>query len=171
MQLGFIRDGKSLTADVEVNENGKIGVQLTPINEIYPVQYKQYSLLQSIPQGCKMGVEKLTSYIGQFKYVFTSEGAKSIGGFGAIGSIFPDSWNWIAFWNITAFLSVILAFMNILPIPALDGGHVLFLLYEVITRREPNQKFLEYAQIAGMVFLIGLLIYANGNDIYRFFIK
>ena len=171
VQLGFIRDGKPLTADVEVNENGKIGVQLTPINEIYPVQYKQYSLLQSIPQGCKMGVEKLTSYIGQFKYVFTSEGAKSIGGFGAIGSIFPESWNWIAFWNITAFLSVILAFMNILPIPALDGGHVLFLLYEVITRREPNQKFLEYAQIAGMVFLIGLLIYANGNDIYRFFIK
>ncbi len=105
------------------------------------------------------------------KYVFTKEGAQSLGGFGAIGSIFPATWDWEAFWSMTAFLSVILAFMNILPIPALDGGHVLFLLYEVITRRKPNDKFMEYAQMGGMLFLFALLIYANGNDIFRFFFK
>lgn len=170
-EIGFIRNGKQETAKVAINENGKIGIMLTPMNEVYKVHYNNYTLLESVPKGWQMGVDRLSSYIGQFKYVFTSEGAKSIGGFGAIGSIFPESWNWISFWNITAFLSVILAFMNILPIPALDGGHVLFLLYEIITGREPNQKFLEYAQIAGMAFLFLLLIYANGNDIYRFFIK
>ena len=105
------------------------------------------------------------------KYVFTKEGAQRLGGFGAIGSIFPEQGNWEAFWSMTAFLSVILAFMNILPIPALDGGHVLFLLYEVITRRKPNDKFMEYAQMGGMIFLLLLLIYANGNDIFRFFFK
>ena len=105
------------------------------------------------------------------KYVFTKEGAKNLGGFGAIGNIFPESWNWEQFWSITAFLSVILAFMNILPIPALDGGHVLFLLYEIITRRQPSEKFLAYAQMAGMAFLFALLLFANGNDIYRFFFK
>ena len=103
------------------------------------------------------------------KMVFTKEGAESIGGFGAIGSIFPSSWDWIAFWNITAFLSVALAFMNILPIPALDGGHVMFLLYEVIFRRKPSEKFMERAQIVGMIILFGLLIYANGMDIVRLF--
>ncbi len=118
-----------------------------------------------------MGVDRLTSYAKSMKLVFTKEGAKSVGGFGAIGSIFPESWDWIAFWNIAAFLSVALAFMNILPIPALDGGHVLFLLYEVIFRRKPSEKFMEYAQMTGMVLLIGLLIYANGMDIVRFFFK
>ncbi|MBR4962662.1 MAG: site-2 protease family protein, partial [Muribaculaceae bacterium] len=102
-------------------------------------------------------------------YVFTKEGASSIGGFGTIGSIFPATWNWEAFWNMTAFLSVILAFMNILPIPALDGGHVLFLLFEVIFRRKPSLKLMEYAQTVGMVLLIMLLLYANANDIIRFF--
>jgi regulator of sigma E protease len=105
------------------------------------------------------------------KYVATAEGAKSLGGFGAIGNMFPDSWNWLSFWEITAFLSVALAFMNILPIPALDGGHIMFLIYEIISRRKPSEKFMEYAQIVGMVFLFTLLIYANGNDIYRFFFK
>jgi regulator of sigma E protease len=101
--------------------------------------------------------------------VFTKEGAESIGGFGAIGSIFPDKWNWIAFWNIAAFLSVALAFMNILPIPALDGGHVMFLLYEVIFRRKPSDKFMERAQMIGMAILLLLLVYANGMDIVRLF--
>lgn len=113
----------------------------------------------------------MSSYVKSFKYVATAEGAKSIGGFGAIGSLFPDSWNWLSFWEITAFLSVALAFMNFLPIPALDGGHIMFTLYEIISRRKPNEKFMEYAQIAGMLFLFTLLIYANGNDIYRFLIK
>ena len=105
------------------------------------------------------------------KYVFTREGASSIGGFGTIGNIFPAAWDSRTFWMLTAFLSVILAFMNILPIPALDGGHIMFLLYEVVTRRKPSDKFLEYAQIVGMVLLFGLLLYANGNDVLRFFFR
>ena len=167
----YIRDGKEYTSDIEIDGGGKIGITLTPINDIYETKTIDYNLWQSIPRGVEMGVEKLTSYVSQMKYVFTSEGAKSLGGFGALGSIFPETWNWANFWSITAFLSVILAFMNILPIPALDGGHVLFLLVEMITRRKPSEKFLEYAQMAGMVFLLLLMVYANGNDIYRFFFK
>ena len=106
-----------------------------------------------------------------FKLIFTKEGAESLGSFGAIGSLFPDTWNWYSFWNITAFLSIILAVMNILPIPALDGGHVLFLIYEMIFRRKPSDKFLERAQTVGMIFLMLLMVYAFGNDIYRFLIK
>ena len=113
----------------------------------------------------------LVNYVKSLKLLFTKEGAQSLGGFGAIGSIFPEEWNWLDFWNITAFLSVILAVMNILPIPALDGGHVLFLLYEIITRRQPSVKFLERAQTIGMLLLLGLLLFANGNDIYRYFFK
>lgn len=101
------------------------------------------------------------------KFVFTKDGAKSIGGFGAIGDMFPASWSWYSFWQITAFLSVVLAFMNVLPIPALDGGHVMFLLWEIVTRRKPSEKVLEYAQVAGMCFLLLLLVYANGNDLWR----
>ncbi len=114
-----------------------------------------------------MGTQQLGMYVSSLKLVFTKEGAKSIGGFGAIGNMFPEKWSWYSFWQITAFLSVILAFMNILPIPALDGGHVLFTLYEIITRKKPGEKFLEYAQIGGMAFLLLLLVYANGNDLYR----
>ena len=113
----------------------------------------------------------LVQYVSSLKYIFTKEGAKSIGGFGAIGDMFPEQWNWFTFWNLTAFLSVILAFMNILPIPALDGGHVIFTLWELITRRKPSLKVLEYSQMAGMAFLFLLLIYANANDIYRFLFK
>jgi Predicted membrane-associated Zn-dependent proteases 1 len=105
------------------------------------------------------------------KYIFTKEGAQSLGGFVAIGNIFPSVWNWYDFWNLLAFLSIMLGFMNILPIPALDGGHVFFLLYEIITRRKPSEKFLEYAQITGMILLFGLLIFANGNDLFKLFFK
>ena len=152
-------------------ESGKIGILLTPITEIYDTKVVKYSLLESIPRGIEIGVDKLTSYIDQMKYVFTKEGAQSLGGFGAIGDMFPDQWNWYQFWVITAFISVALAFMNILPIPALDGGHVVFLIYEMITGKQPSQKVLEYAQMTGLVLLIALLLYANGNDIYRFFFK
>ncbi|MDD6778362.1 MAG: RIP metalloprotease RseP [Bacteroidales bacterium] len=169
--VGFVRGGKAMESMVAVDEAGKLGIMLTPLTEIYRTVTREYSIFASIPRGIEMGVEKLTSYVSQMKYVFTSEGAKNLGGFGAIGNIFPESWNWEQFWSITAFLSVILAFMNILPIPALDGGHVLFLLYEIITRRQPSEKFLEYAQMAGMAFLFALLLFANGNDIYRFFFK
>ena len=169
--IGFVRNGKPMESKVAVDAAGKIGIMLTPLTDIYRTVTREYSIFASIPRGIELGVEKLTSYVSQMKYVFTREGAKNLGGFGAIGNIFPESWNWEQFWSITAFLSVILAFMNILPIPALDGGHVLFLLVEIITRRQPSEKFLEYAQMAGMAFLFALLLFANGNDIYRFFYK
>lgn len=169
--IGFLRNGKPMESEVAVDAAGKIGIMLTPLTDIYRTVTREYSIFASIPRGIELGVEKLTSYVSQMKYVFTREGAKNLGGFGAIGNIFPESWNWEQFWSITAFLSVILAFMNILPIPALDGGHVLFLLVEIITRRQPSEKFLEYAQMAGMAFLFALLLFANGNDIYRFFFK
>lgn len=160
----------TLTIPVHLSENSKMGVGLeVDPSAFYAVKEKKYNIFTSIPRGIEMGVDRLTSYAKSMKLVFTKEGAKSVGGFGAIGSIFPESWDWIAFWNIAAFLSVALAFMNILPIPALDGGHVLFLLYEVIFRRKPSDKFLEYAQMTGMVLLIALLLYANGMDIVRFF--
>ena len=169
--LTFIRNGQEFTCNVEIDGGGKIGITLTPITDIYNTVTIDYSLLNSIPRGVQLGVEKLTSYVSQMKYEYTAGGAQSLGGFGALGSIFPETWDWLIFWNMTAFLSVILAFMNILPIPALDGGHVLFLLVEIITRRKPSEKFLEYAQMAGMIFLLALMLYANGNDIYRFFFK
>lgn len=171
ISIKYLRNGKEYTSNIEIDGDGKLGIMLTPITDIYSTITQNYNLFQSIPRGIDLGVEKLTTYVSQMKYVFTSEGAKSLGGFGSIGNIFPSTWDWANFWSITAFLSVILAFMNILPIPALDGGHVLFLLVEIITRRKPSEKFLEYAQVAGMGFLFLLLIYANGNDIYRFFFK
>ena len=136
------------------------------------VDYKEtnlsYGFFESFPAGVTLGVNTLKGYVNDMKYVFTKEGAKSIGGFGTIGSIFPKVWDWQRFWEMTAFLSIILAFMNILPIPALDGGHVLFLLYEIIARRKPSDKFLEYAQMVGMFLLFALLIWANFNDVLRF---
>lgn len=160
----------TLITEVQLSEGGKMGIGMeTDPGVFFKVHTKQYNLLQSVPRGVEMGVTNLTNYAKSMKQVFTKEGAKSVGGFGSIGSIFPETWNWIAFWNIAAFLSVALAFMNILPIPALDGGHVLFLLYEVIFRRKPSEKFMEYAQMTGMAILLLLLVYANGMDIIRLF--
>lgn len=177
IDLTIVRKGTTaandtITLPVKLSENSKMGVGLeVDPSAFFPVKEKQYNIFSSVPRGIEMGVDRLTSYAKSMKLVFTKEGAKSVGGFGAIGSIFPESWDWIAFWNIAAFLSVALAFMNILPIPALDGGHVLFLIYEVIFRRKPSEKFMEYAQYTGMIILIALLIYANGMDIVRFFFK
>ena len=171
IEMGVIRNGESTTVKITPNEAGKVGVQLKPITDIYPTTTIDYTFLQSIPKGIEMGCNQMVTYVSSLKHLFTAEGAQSLGGFGAIGDLFPESWSWYKFWTITAFLSVILAFMNILPIPALDGGHVLFTLYEIITRRKPSEKFLEYAQSVGMLLLFALLIYANANDIYRFFIK
>lgn len=170
--LQYIRpDGSEASTTLKTTDSGKIGILLTPITEIYETKVVKYSLLGSVPRGIEIGVDKLTSYIDQMKYVFTKEGAQSLGGLGAIGDMFPDQWNWYQFWVITAFISVALAFMNILPIPALDGGHVIFLIYEMITGKQPSQKVLEYAQMTGLILLVALLLYANGNDIYRFFFK
>ena len=155
---------------VTLSESGKMGVMLEyDPAKYYKSEVKEYSLLASVPRGVQKGTDQLTNYVKSLRHVFSKEGAQQVGGFGAIGSIFPEKWDWIAFWNIAAFLSVALAFMNILPIPALDGGHVLFLLYEVIFRRPPNQKFMEWAQMIGMGLLILLLLYANGMDIVRLF--
>lgn len=134
----------------------------------YKVTKLEYGFFDSFPAGIALGVNTLKGYVNDMKYVFTKEGAKSVGGFGTIGSIFPSVWDWHRFWEMTAFLSIILAFMNILPIPALDGGHVLFLLYEIIARRKPSDKFMERAQMVGMILLFGLLIWANFNDVVRF---
>ncbi len=160
----------TLKLPVKLSDNSKMGIGL----EVNPAAFyktieKRYNIFESIPRGIELGTDRLVSYASSMKLVFTKEGAKSVGGFGTIGSIFPESWDWIAFWNIAAFLSVALAFMNILPIPALDGGHVLFLIYEVITRRKPSEKFLEWAQYIGMSILLLLLLYANGMDIVRLF--
>ena len=135
------------------------------------ISTKEYTFLQAIPRGFTMTGQELSDYWKQLKLIFSpsTKAYESIGGFIAIGSIFPDTFDWEQFWRMTAFLSIILAVMNILPIPGLDGGHVLFLIWEVITRRRPSDKFLERATTIGFIFLILLLIYANGNDIIRLF--
>jgi regulator of sigma E protease len=169
--LKILRGGQPLEMDILVDAQGHIGVFVKNQFEIYETVKVKYTFFSAFPAGIRLGVNILKGYVSQMKHVFTKEGAKSIGGFGAIGNLFPEVWNWRLFWERTAFLSIILAFMNILPIPALDGGHVMFLLYEVVTRRKPGDKFLEYAQITGMALLIMLLLYANGNDIMRFLFK
>lgn len=161
------RNGNEVTMPVTPSEGGKLGFQLKKITDVYPTVTVHYGFLNSFPKGVENGTKMLTNYVSSMKHIFTKEGATSIGGFGAIGDMFPDRWNWLSFWEITAFLSVALAFMNILPIPALDGGHVLFLIYEIATRRKPAEKVLEYAQMAGMFFLLALLLYANGADVIR----
>lgn len=171
VEVSLFRNQQLLTKTVEVDENGRIGVGVKTLTEIYPLKTVEYSFFASIPAGLSKGVAKLTGYVTDMKYLFTKEGAQSVGGFGTIGGIFAPSWNWAHFWDITAFLSIALAFMNILPIPALDGGHALFLCYEMITGRLPNEKFMEYAQMVGMFLLFGLMLYANGMDIVRLFIK
>ena len=169
--LGFYRGGMEQSVVIQPDTAGKIGVYLMSKTDLYPTVTRTYGFFESFPAGVRLGINTLKGDVNDMKYVFTKEGASSLGGFGTIGSIFPTVWDWQVFWMQTAFLSIILAFMNILPIPALDGGHVMFLLYEVIARRKPSDKFLEYAQITGMFLLFALLIYANGNDIFRFFFK
>lgn len=171
VSVGLYRAGALQTLTLHTDTAGKMGVYSVSPFEMYQTVTRKYGFFESFPAGVMLGVNTLKGYVSDMKYVFTKEGASSLGGFGTIGSLFPAEWNWQAFWMKTAFLSIILAFMNILPIPALDGGHVMFLLYEVIARRKPSDKFLEYAQITGMVLLFALLIYANGNDIFRFFFK
>ena len=150
-----------LTADL------KLGFAVQSLAGLYPTYTREYGFLESIPAGIRYGWNVLTGYVGDMKYVFTADGAKSLGGFGAIGSLFPPVWDWYLFWKMTAFLSIILAFMNILPIPALDGGHVLFLLYEMVTRRKPSEDFMVKAEYVGFGLLILLMVVANMNDILR----
>ena len=160
---GGVRDTLALTTDSLF----QVGIVKSALLDYKQTNLK-YGFFESFPAGIALGVNTLKGYVNDLKYVFTKEGAKSVGGFGTIGSIFPEVWDWHRFWEMTAFLSIILAFMNILPIPALDGGHVLFLLYEIIARRKPSDKFMEYAQMTGMILLFALLIWANFNDVLRF---
>lgn len=154
---------------VDINDEGKIGVVVRHPMKIFDTVHVSYGFFSSIPAGISGGWATLTGYVKSLSLLFTPAGAKNIGGFGSIGGLFSKQWDWLTFWSRTAFISIILAFMNILPIPALDGGHVMFLLYEMITGRAPGQRFMEIAQIIGMVFLLGLLLYANGNDIVKLF--
>ena len=165
--VAFGHGSRRDTASVMLTEDLKFGFVVKNITQIYKPVTIDYGFLESIPAGIKYGFHVLASYVDDMKYVFTAEGAKSLGGFGAIGSLFPPMWDWYMFWKMTAFLSIILAFMNILPIPALDGGHVLFLLYEMITRRKPSENFMIKAEYVGFGILILLMVVANLNDILR----
>ncbi len=164
------RSGKEAVRDtvpVVLSADLKLGFAPKSLVDMYEPVTKEYGFFESFPAGAKYGVNVLAGYVDDMKYVFTADGAKSLGGFGAIGSLFPPVWDWYMFWRMTAFLSIILAFMNILPIPALDGGHVLFLLYEMVTRRKPSEKFMLYAEYVGFGILILLMLVANLNDILR----
>ena len=159
------RGGDVISKLIPLNEDKKIGVSVL-LPKIVPTKI-EYSFFESINEGYQMAYWTLKDYIGQFKYVFTKKGASQLGGFGAIGSLFPATWNWKGFWETTALISIILAFMNALPIPALDGGHAMFLFYEMLTGRKPNDKIVGYAQMLGFFLLIALVLFANGNDLYR----
>ena len=166
VEIAAIRDGEEVMLTANVDSTYKLGVM--PRDMGYTPVVHEYGLLESFPAGAVYGCNVLKGYVSDFKYVFSAEGAKSVGMFGTIGSMFPPTWDWYKFWMMTAFLSIILAFMNILPIPALDGGHVLFLLVEVITGRKPSDKFLERAQMVGMFILLALFVLAAYNDITKF---
>ena len=165
IKLVIDRNNKSLNFEIVTSENGTLGVY--PKSDFFNFKLETLGFGESIIEGFDYGYWTLRDYIAQFKYIFTTKGASQLGGFGAIGNMFPSQWNWKGFWSSTALISIILAFMNILPIPALDGGHVMFLFYEIITGRKPNDKFLEYAQMFGFFLLLSIVLYANGNDIYR----
>ncbi len=167
--LRFYRAGVAETARMYLGDEAKLGV--IAVNPYHYLQTKkiEYGFFESIPAGCKLGWETLVSYVKQFKLVFTKEGAQSLGGFGAIGALFPPVWDWHSFWMMTAFLSIMLAFMNIIPIPGLDGGHMLFVLWEMITGKKPSDKFLEIVGNIGFWLLLALVLYANLNDVLRLF--
>lgn len=159
--------GKVDTTKVVLSAELQLGIGKTTLAEYYKPVTVEYGFFESFPAGVKYGLGVLRGYVDDLKYVFSADGAKSLGGFGAIGSLFPPVWDWMLFWKMTAFLSIILAFMNILPIPALDGGHVLFLIYEMVTGRAPSEKFLLWAEYVGFTILILLMLVANLNDVLR----
>lgn len=165
--VDYYRQGELQTTRAFLGDQCKLGI--VPKLDIFEFAHEDYSFWRAIPAGIKYGWDILAMYVKQFRLVFTKEGAQSVGGFGAIGSMFPAQWSWYLFWHMTAFLSIILAFMNFLPIPALDGGYILFILVEMITRRKPSDKFLERANEVGFWILIALLLLANGNDILKIF--
>ncbi len=168
-----VRNSDTLSLKVHVSDEGMIGVQRKMQSDFLDYETVNYSFFTSIGAGTKMGINQVKDYLKQLKILVNPEnkGYKQLGSFGTIGSIFAPQWHWQSFWEITALISIILAVMNILPIPALDGGHVMFLLYEMITGRKPHEKAMEYAQIVGMVILLGLMVLALYNDVDKFLIK
>lgn len=173
VSVGVLRGDELIEAVVPIDSLGKIGVYAVSPTSLLEVESSSYTLASSIPKGFAKAKETTVDYVKQLKMIVSPEvkASESLGGFITIGSIFPSFWNWEAFWGLTAFLSILLGVMNILPIPALDGGHVVLLLYEMITRRKPSQRFLEVVQMIGIFFILGLVIFANANDIIRLFAK
>lgn len=171
VETQVLRGEDTLSFAFVVGTDGMMGIQRMLPAADFELVTRHYSFFEAIPAGVRMGVNQLGSYLKQLKLLFShkDEAYKSVGGMLSIGNIFPGVWNWQVFWELTALLSIMLAVINILPVPGLDGGHVLFLLYEVVTRRKPGEKFMEYAQVAGMIFIFGLFILANVNDIVKFF--
>lgn len=171
VRISVLRGVDTMSFKVPLDSTGLLGVFARPVFEILDFVHIDYTFAEAVPAGIMKGFNGIRDYLAQFKLLFRpkTKAYESLGGFITIGKIFPGVWDWQSFWNLTAFLSLVLAIMNILPIPALDGGHVMFLLYEIITGRKPGDKFLEYAQIAGMVLLFSLLIYVNANDIIKLF--
>lgn len=172
VELTFIRQGQQITTPVMLSENGTIGVGIgMDLARHYKVSTTDYTLFEAVPKGIERGVSQVDNYWKQLKLIASpeTEAYKSVGGFITMGKIFPGEWDWFSFWNITALLSIMLAVLNILPIPALDGGHMVFIIYEMITRRAPSERFMEIAQYIGFGLLFALLIFANGSDILRLF--
>ncbi|MCB0479863.1 MAG: RIP metalloprotease RseP [Flavobacteriales bacterium] len=178
VELNVRRGDEKLVVQADVNEHGKIGVgfagtSLIDLDKLgfYKLETNKFGLLESIPAGIGLAYDRFSSYLRQLKLIFNpSTGAyKGVGGFAAIGNLFPAEWNWQIFWEMTAFLSIMLGVLNLLPIPALDGGHVMFTLYEIVSGRKPSDKFLEYAQMIGLVLLLSLFVFANGNDLFKAF--
>ncbi|MBN2175158.1 MAG: RIP metalloprotease RseP [Bacteroidales bacterium] len=171
INVKVVRGSDTLLVNVTVPEEGKLGIYPKSLDHYFEMKKVDYSIARAVPAGIVKAYKGVGNYLKQLKLFFDPDlkAYESVGGFIMIGSIFPSTWDWQSFWTLTAFLSIMLAILNVLPIPALDGGHVMFLLYEMITRRKPSDKFMEYAQIAGMIILLGLLVFANGNDIMRLF--
>jgi len=171
INVTVIRETDTLALEVNLSESGQIGVYVKPLSEYFTLSEKKYNIISAVPAGIAKAYNGIGDYLKQLKLLFSPEvkAYESVGGFITNGSIFPSTWDWENFWRLTAFLSIMLAILNVLPIPALDGGHVMFLLYEIVARRKPSDKFMEYAQVVGMVILFALLIFANGNDIVKLF--
>ena len=167
--IDFYRHGELRHITAEISSDGLLGVRLeSDITKLFSdYRHIDYNFFQAIPAGISYGWQTLVTYVTSLKVLFSPGGAKSLGGFGTMASIFPETWDWLVFWSTTALLALVLAFMNIIPIPGLDGGHLLFTLWEVITRRKPSDKFLTVAQNIGMFLLIALMVLANGNDLWR----
>jgi regulator of sigma E protease len=172
IKIGVQRGKDTVYLNTKVSNDGTIGIkQNFVLKNYFTFTKRDYSFFQAIPAGFTKTIASIDNYFKQLRLLFSKEvkAYESVGGFISIGNIFPSAWDWQAFWTLTAFLSIMLAILNVLPIPALDGGHVMFLLFEMITGRKPSDKFLEYAQIVGMVLLLALLLFANGNDVIRLF--